>query len=148
MGFVVGTAELLIEHDKATASISEKLKIDTGSPVVIVKRLRTANEKPVVYTMDILPETILGTTGIAKTFRGSLYKFLEEKCGCKVDYGIAKIIPTLASSKISKSLKIPAKSLVLLIDQIDYNRKNQPIMYSQEHWRPDLFEFTIFRRRR
>lgn len=148
MGLRAGTAELKIVRDKANSSISEKLKIDTGSSIVILKRVRTADEKPVVYTADILPETILGEVGTLKTFSGSLYKFLEGKYGQKADYGVAKIIPTLANSDISKRLGIPAKSVVLLIDQVDYNFRNQPIMYSQEYWRTDIFEFTIFRRRR
>lgn len=148
MGFVAGTTGFKIVRDRANSSISERLKIDTRSPIVILKRVRTANEKPVVYTIDIIPEAILGKIVISKTFRGSLYRFLEEKYEQKPDYGIAKIIPTLANSDISNRLGVPAKSVVLLIDQVDYNFRNQPIMYSQEYWRTDIFEFTIFRRRR
>ena len=148
MGLRAGTVNLQIVRDKANSSISEKLKIDMESSIVIINRVRTVNEKPVVYTIDIVPATTLGEIDIPVKFSGSLYRFLEEKYNQKVDYGVAKIIPTLAKSEISKRLEIAAKSVVLLIDQVDYNIKNQPILYSQEYWRHDIFEFTIFRRRR
>jgi len=148
MGLRAGTTELQIVRDKANSSISERLKIDKGSSIVIMKRVRTADEKPIVYSTDILPETTLGKVNIPESFRGSLYKFLERKCGQKVDYSVAKIIPTLANAEIRQKLEVSPKSVFLLISQIDYNVKNQPILYTEEYWRPDLIEFTISRKRR
>lgn len=148
MGLRAGTTELQIVRDKANSSISERLKIDKGSSIVIMERVRTADEKPIVYSTDILPETTLGKVNIPESFRGSLYKFLERKCGQKVDYSVAKIIPTLANAEICQKLEVSPKSVFLLIEQVDYNVKNQPIEYSKEYWRPDLIEFTISRKRR
>ncbi len=148
MGLRAGTTELQIVRDKANGYISERLKIDKGSSIVIMKRVRTADEKPIVYSTDILPETTLGKVNIPESFRGSLYKFLERKCGQKVDYSVAKIIPTLANAEICQKLEVSPKSVFLLIEQVDYNVKNQPIEYSKEYWRPDLIEFTISRKRR
>lgn len=148
MGLRAGTTELQIVRDKASSSISERLKIDKGSSIVILKRVRTADEKPIVYSTDILPETTLGKVNIPESFRGSLYKFLERKCGQKVDYSVAKIIPTLANAEICQKLEVSPKSVFLLIEQVDYDIKDQPIEYSKEYWRPDLIEFTISRKRR
>ena len=148
MGLRAGTTELQIVRDKANSSISERLKIDKGSSIVIMKRVRTADEKPIVYSTDILPETTLGKVNIPESFRGSLYKFLERKCGQKVDYSVAKIIPTLANAEICQKLEVSPKSVFLLIEQVDYDIKDQPIEYSKEYWRPDLIEFTISRKRR
>jgi GntR family transcriptional regulator len=147
IGLRPGTSELQIVRDKADSSISEKLKIDKGSSIVILKRVRTADGKPIVYSTDILPETTLGKVNIPESFRGSLYKYLEKRYGQKVDYGVAKIIPTLANAEICRKLEVSPKSLFLLICQIDYNIKNQPIVYTEEYWRPDLIEFIIFRKR-
>jgi len=148
MGLRAGTVKVEVQRTEANVSVSEKLKIDAGSSIVVIQRVRTANEKPVVYTIDIIPEDTLGKIDLPVRFPGSLYKFLEEKYNQKVDYGIARVIPTLARAEVSKRLKIGARSVVLLIDQVDYNVENRPILYSQEYWLKDVFEFTIFRRRR
>ncbi len=148
MGLRAGTAKIEAERTEADTSVSERLKIDVRSSIVVIQRVRTANEKPVVYTVDIIPEATLGKIDLPTKFKGSLYKFLEEKCNQKIDYGIARIIPTLAGAEVSKRLKIGVKSVVLLIDQVDCNMENRPILYSQEYWPKDVFEFTIFRRRR
>jgi GntR family transcriptional regulator len=147
-GMRAGVEKLEIERDKASPLVSEKLKVYRGSSIVIVKRVRTANGKPAVYSVDIIPEATLGKINIPPTFSGSLYKFLEEKYNLKVDHGIAKIIPALAEDEICRNLAIPCNSVILLIDQVDYNIENQPVLYSQEYWRRDIFEFTIFRRHR
>ena len=148
MGLRAGVAELQIVRDKANSYISERLKIDKGSPIVILKRVRTADEKPIVYGTDIFPETALGRLNISESFRGSLYNFLERKCGQKIDYAVATITPTLANAKICQKLEVSPKSVVLLIEQVDYDIKNQPILYTEEYWCLDLIEFTIFRKRR
>lgn len=148
MGLRAGTAKVKPQRTEANVSVSEKLKIDAGSSIVVIQRVRTVNEKPVVYTIDIIPEAILGKIDLPTKFKGSLYKFLEEKYNQKVDYGIARVVPTLAGAEVSKRLKIGARSVVLLIDQVDYNVENRPILCSQEYWLKDVFEFTIFRRRR
>ena len=57
---------------KLVPPISEKLKVDRGSSIVIVKRVRTADEKPVVYSVDVIPEATLGKIDIPLTFNGSL----------------------------------------------------------------------------
>lgn len=148
MGLRAGSARIKAERTKADVSVSEKLRIDVGSSLMVIQRIRTGNGKPVVYTIDIMPEATLGRIDLPKKFKRSLYEFLEEKYDQKIDYGIARVIPTLAGAEVSKRLKIGARSVVLLIDQVDYNMENWPILYSQEYWRKDVFEFTIFRRRR
>jgi GntR family transcriptional regulator len=148
MGLRAGTAEIKAQRTEADRAISEKLKIDVGSSIVVIQRVRTANEKPVVYTLDIIPEATLGKIDLPMKFNESLYKLLEEKYNQKVDYGIARIIPTLAGAEVSKRLKIRVRLVVLLIEQVDYNMENRPILYSQEYWLTDVFEFTIFRRHR
>jgi len=148
MGLRPGTAKLEIIHDKASGTMSEKLRLDPGSPIVILKRVRTADEKPLVYTIDVISEAILGGRKIPPNFNSSLYNFLDKKCNREVDYSLAKVTSKIARSEISEKLDIPSESIILLIEQIDYNMKNLPITYTEEYWRQDIIEFTIFRRHR
>jgi len=147
-GMSAGLAKIEVTNEKASSHISEKLKVDNGSSILVLKRVRTANDNPVVYSVDYIPEATLGKVNIPLTFTGSLYHLFEDKLDQRVDHGIAQVIPVLANKEISGYLDIGNNSSILLIDQVDYNIRNQPILYSQEYWRTDVFEFTIFRRRR
>ncbi len=79
MGLGAGTARIKTKRTKADISVSEKLRIDVGSSLVVIQRIRTGNGKPVVYIIDIMPEATLGRIDLPRKFKGSLYKFLEEK---------------------------------------------------------------------
>ncbi|MFC2024189.1 GntR family transcriptional regulator [Chloroflexota bacterium] len=147
-GMNAGLAKIEVNREKASIPISGKLKVDNGSSVSVIKRVRTADDRPVVYSLDYIPEAALGKVNIPLTFSGSLYEFFEEKLDQKVDHGIAQVIPALASGEISRDLDIAHNSPILLVDQVDYSIRNVPILYSQEYWRSDVFAFTIFRRRR
>lgn len=73
-----GTAWFKLDRTKADKIISNKLNIEAGSPVIILERVRTANEKPTVYTLDVFSEHIVGRMEVLKEFDGSLSKLLEE----------------------------------------------------------------------
>lgn len=148
MGLRVGTTKMRIQRTEANTAISARLQIDVKSLIVVIQRVRTANGKPVVYTVDTIPEAVLGRTDLPEKFAGSLYTLLEEEYDQKVDHGIAIVAPTSAGVEVAKKLRISTRSVVLLIDQVDYNVENRPVLHSHEYWRNDLFQFTIFRKRR
>jgi len=45
-------------------------------------------------------------------------------------------------------LKIGKLSPLLLVEEVDYNSEDKPVMYGREYWAPNILEFTILRRRR
>jgi len=146
MGATAGARDIKIKYEKAGSYISKKLEIKIGTPIVIVERTRTANEKPVVYAINIIPRSILGKEEKLEEFEGSFYELLEEKYNQKVSYSVAKIIPTIADNKLSVKLKISLGAPLLLIEQVTYNENNVPLLYAREYWVKDAFEFTILRR--
>ena len=147
-GFKASTAWFKLERTKADKTIANKLNIEVGSPVIILERVRTANEKPAVYTLDVFSENIVGKTEVLKEFAGSLSKLLEEKYNQKIEYSVSKVIPILPGPYIFDKLKTEKLSPLLLVEEVDYNSQNEPIIYGREYWTPGIFEFTILRKRR
>ncbi|GAI49624.1 unnamed protein product, partial [marine sediment metagenome] len=147
-GFKAGTAWFKLDRTKADKTISSKLNIEVGSPVIILERVRTANEKPAVYTLDVFSEHIVGRMEVLKELNGSLSKFLEEKYNQKIEYRLGRIIPILPEPYILDKLKIGKLSPLLLVEEIDYNSEDKPVMYGREYWAPNILEFTILRKRR
>lgn len=147
-GLKAGTAWFKLERTKADKTIASKLNIEVGSPVIILERVRTANKKPAVYTLDVFSENIVGRIEVLKELNGSLSKFLEEKYNQKIEYSLGRIIPILPGPYIFDKLKIGKLSPLLLVEEVDYNSENEPIIYGREYWEPNILEFTILRRRR
>jgi len=143
-GFKAGTSSFRLQETNADKFIAEKLSTKVGSPVFIIERVRTADERPVVYTIDVFSKDVV--RGSFKKFSGSLSKLLRERYNQKIEYSKAKIIPVLPKPHIAKKLEIGTNIPLLLIEEADYNIQDQPILYCREYWVTALFNFTIFRR--
>src|SRR5574339_565823 len=57
-GLQSGTSHLAIQSESADQEKAEQLGVAVGTPLVTVERVRTANERPVVYSLDTLPATV------------------------------------------------------------------------------------------
>lgn len=157
-----GIQEVKVRIIKSDPVISEKLGVKIGSSMVFKEAVRTANGRPVVYTINIFPISILvreeqiyqrldqclDKLWKAEEYWESLYRALEREYGCSIDYGIAKIVPTVATPELSKKLNVAVGSPMLLIEQVNYDANDRALMYNQHYWIEGVVEFTIFRRRK
>lgn len=147
-GYVPGTRDFAIYEEGASKSIAEKLGIAVNSPLVVIDRVRTANENPVVWTRDIMPQEYLHgwmptTTELDGT---SLYDCLDRYVNIRIVNGTASFSPVQTSREIADKLKVPRNSLLLLIEQVDHDQNQRPVLYSLEYHLTDKFNFIIQRK--
>jgi len=137
-----------VKREKATSEVATHLKIPVGSELITIERVRTADDKPVVYTLDTFPKTLVQGKefDLNRLLKESLYQILQSEFGHVIEYGAAQILPATASGQIAEMLNVPAGSLLLYIVQTDYSSGDQPILYSREYHLPDAFDFMIWRR--
>lgn len=112
--------------------------------VIVLERIRTADGQPVVFSKDYVAKSLVpnGTLSVGD----SLYVFLRDVCGRTVTHGEARIKPRLADRRIAKLLEIPIGEPLLLIEQVDYDDRRYPVLYSTEYHLASAFEFVIVRR--
>ncbi len=144
-GYTPGVQGLNIQHSKADKYIAQKLNLGNQKDVVIVERIRTANEVPLVFTMDAIPESILAGHELTDNLGVSIYGFLEERCGQKIGYGDARIETMKADANLSKRLAVPINSVVILLEEVDFNQNEQPILFTREFYAKNIVEFTVRR---
>jgi len=143
IGYTPGLYELAWKNSVANAEIAHKLKIEVGSPIIDIYRVRTADGRPVTvehdyFSRDLLPE---------KDFKvgSSLYAFLAEECGIEIVFGVAELHPSLLGEEYANVLKSSPDSLCLVVKQVDYDATERPISYSIEHHLADAFDFRLVR---
>jgi GntR family transcriptional regulator len=147
-GYIPGTRDFDIYLEPASKTIAEKLGIDTESILVVIDRVRTANDTPVVWTRDIMPQEYLGSwMPTVEELNGvSLYDCLERFANIRIVNGIASFSPVQANREIAEKLNIQRNSLLLLIDQVDSDQNQRPVLYSSEYHLTDKFKFIIQRK--
>jgi GntR family transcriptional regulator len=123
------------------------LSVPADSEVVCLERVRTADGRPVVFSIDAIPASLLEDHpgALDRLGQGSIYSFLEE-LGSAVRQGVASIRPQNADRSLAERLGVPEGTLMLYLLQVDYDSQGRAILLSHEHHLADAFEITVVRR--
>jgi GntR family transcriptional regulator len=122
----------------------KRLRLQSGDQIVVVERVRLADDRPVVYSvdripLDIVPEQLRGNLG------PSLFDMLEEASrGARA--GRARLLPVLAGPRESDLLNVKQGAPLLYFDETDFDREGAPVMASFEWHTSDVFEMWLNRR--
>jgi GntR family transcriptional regulator len=135
MGHQPGCKLLDIRVIPADELSANRLQVEESTPLVCIRRIRTADE--LEDLRRVLSEKI------------SLYQVFEEDLHQTIDYGITRLRPIAADSQLIKqfALDIPRGSVMLYMEQLDFDRNRQPILFSHEYHLAEHTTFTIYRRR-
>lgn len=109
-----------------------------------IERVRTADGVPVVYCLDRLPHELVQGHSIHEI--KSIFSFLEEM-GHPVSYGITYIEPIGYHEYVSEILECSPETSLLLLKQMHYSEKDEPLFYSLNYFRADKFNFRVVRKR-
>lgn len=128
----------------ATEHEREVLGLGADERLMEVERVRLADRRPVIYSRDQIPESLLG--GIAAdALDSSLYVILA-RAGHPVARASARLIPTLAGAKLARLLEVKRGTPLLHVDQVDYDEHGREVMLSHEWHVADAFELIVNRR--
>jgi len=134
--------------EPATASEAERLNIDPAEDVLVVERIRTADDKPVVLSRDVLPRKLVDGRPevIEHMLAESIYVVLERDLGIVIQQGVANFRPVHADRSLATRLAVPQAALLLYLWQVDYAENGEPILSSHEYHLADAFNFSVVRR--
>ncbi|MGE5573918.1 MAG: GntR family transcriptional regulator [Bacteroidota bacterium] len=143
MGLTPGTSYLSFNWEPADPEFAQNLNVPVGSPLAVIKRVRTVNNEPVEYAVDWVPERIIGSDISADTFPVSLFEYLREQrkvvFGCS-DLTIESVLP---SAYLAGLLHLELNMPVLLIEETCYAPGGSPILHCRNYHRSDRYKFRI-----
>jgi DNA-binding GntR family transcriptional regulator len=143
-GMTPGMRVLSVETRPATHDEGDALKLSPDEPIRRLERLRTADGRPVVYSVDIVPERFVSSV-TNQTFDRSLYDVLSS-IGQAVVSADAVLTPMMAGRRLSRQLDVKVGSALQQIIEVDYTKSGQPIVFSSEWHVPGVFELRVHRR--
>lgn len=126
----------------------QRLGLGPREDVVVVERVRTADGRRVVFSLDVLPASLTADHPevIPRLGRGSMYELMERELGIVIHHGEASFAPIRASRAIASKLGIRSGTLLLHLRQVDYDDVGRAVLSSDEYHVADAFEFTVVRR--
>jgi GntR family transcriptional regulator len=147
-GLKSGTSHLALLKETADQEKAEQLRVPLGTPLITIERIRTADGRPVVYSLDTLTEELIQRAGFNPQLllSDSIYNLLQTSLGQVIEYGIARLLPVTAPRHVVEKLQLPPNALTLYIVQTDYSSEDKALVYSCEYHLPDAFDFIVWRR--
>ena len=145
-GFEPGTKGLRISEEKIEKNLALKMNVKKNSELLKLERIRTADDKAVVYCIDYL-NTELFPIDIDEDFSQSLFDLLENKYDVQINYAVTEIVPVVAKEKLMKKLNVKKYSPILLLEQMHYDTEDNLFLYSKNYFRSDQFQFKVLRTR-
>jgi GntR family transcriptional regulator len=151
-----GTTDLSVRAELADERHMMRLHLPPEAVVVIIERVRLADERRVVFSRDVVPLTLLPGRVAADVAREleayllreqSLYGYLREKLGLDFHHAGAWLRPITADEELSEKLAIPLGSGLLYIEQVDYDPSGAPLVLADEFHVAEAFTFTVYRSR-
>jgi GntR family transcriptional regulator len=154
-GAVPGTSAMHFDVQPARRRIEERLKIPLDTPIIIIERVRTADNKPVSISVDHLTVSRLLTSATIEQsierFRSflenhqSIYEYFEQELNLAISHATAWVRPMVADTNMARSLEVTLHSPILYLEQIDYDTEGSPLLLTDEYFAGDSFIFSVHR---
>ena len=129
----------------ADDAVAEQLDIEPGDPVVELRRVRTADDRPAVYSVDRMPADIIDESRDREALGGSIYALLASR-GHPVNHGGAIVAPASADVDLAGVLEVERGTLLQHLQQIDVDAAGRHVLYSLEWHVPSVIELRVYRR--
>jgi len=149
-GMTPGTTHAQLRRDVAPPDDAARLQLAPDDEVLILERVRTADERRVIFTVDTIPARLFDTAGVDPVRlldpALSLYQLYAQGLGRSVTDARASITVMTADAAIAERLDTQPGSPLLRVEQVDTDADGAPVLLSREYYVADTFEFTVHRR--
>lgn len=142
-GCTAGT--IIISQDPEVPSIDDKkmLSLNDDQEILVIERLRTADQVPIAYCLDKLRDTKLDIPTHQTNM--SLFEQLENRPNFQIAYATSEIEAISYEPYISNILECAPEDSLLLFKQVHFNSCDEPILYSLNYFKSSLVKFQIKR---
>src|SRR5262249_31594936 len=115
---------------------------DSTMRLVTIRRIRAVRGRPIVSVLDALPWRPNVDFCQIELEDLTVFEFLRREFGSVIGDGKAILVPKRADKRVADDLRLPQGSLVMVLEQVDFQNDGQPMLYSLEWWTPNLVKFT------
>ncbi len=144
-GWTPGTLNPIMWEEDPDEELMERLQMKAADRVLHVERVRTADGRPVFFCINKIARRDMIEKLLHWDMDGSINEYLKRECGIVVTHTVTEILPSQSSAEIAAKMGVSKDVPILLMDQIQYDRNNEPLFRSYDYYRTDVFRFHLIR---
>ena len=144
-GLEVSVSNLSVETVTADEELATALNVPVDTSLTRVRRVVRADNRPVAYLVDTLPEATLSIDDLPGDFHGSVLDFLLGR-GDSLSSSRANVSAIGATAEVAKALEIQRGDVLLHFNSQLYDHDGKVVDYSLSYFIPGYFNFHVVRR--
>lgn len=125
----------------ASESEAEKLQINQHEEVIVMERIRYADNEPICFEVATIPYHIVSELN-KEDLKQHLYRSLAD-IGYQVARAEQVISATWASEHVAEMLNVKRESPILRLKQVSYTQEDNPFEYVRAQYVGSRYEFFI-----
>lgn len=145
IGLPVQMSVYEINQRTARGNEAQLLNIAEGEPVMQVSWIVEAENRPVAYLEDVLPQGVLSEQDIEDDFDGSILDMLLQRGELALTNSRTEITAAAADSTVARALGIQRGDVVLVFEATLYSAGGRAVDLSHSYFLPGYFRFHVNR---
>jgi GntR family transcriptional regulator len=146
LGKRAGAQVLSIQLEPASAEIANRLRIKQEEPVVVIKRVRYANESPIGIQIASLPAVRFPGLEITDLTNQSLYAYLQQRYGVVVAEAEEIFTITSIAGADAQLLMIADGTCGFHVERLTFDDHQEPFEFVTSLMRSDRYRIQLFLR--
>jgi GntR family transcriptional regulator len=143
LNYIPHTVERSIEEMKAPKPIASMLQIGATDPVIVMRRLRLANDEPITHMVNYLPKSLVPNFREAMQDAESLYQVLGDRYSLVASRATDTVTARAATDMESERLGLEPWAPVIAVTRIAFLANGRPFEVSVAISRGDRFEYRV-----
>jgi len=145
-GMDITMGDLEITNVKVNANLAEILNLSVGAALITIKRIIKADNRPVAFLIDTLPEDILSPADLDGGFTGSVLDLLLHRGNPTLSISKTEISASPAPTEVARALEIQRGDTLLLLSAHLFTNTARVIDISYSYFLPGYFNFHVVRK--
>lgn len=145
LGYRPQTRLISLREHPADKEVARALRCRAGMPVISLERLRLEGNDPLVYCVEVVRRDSLPDELDRDAFKGSLNDLLERKRK-RPRMSSASVSAVDLPKAIARILGPKHAGPWLLITEICFTDRGEPVIFARDYHRGDSFSFNFSRR--
>lgn len=119
-GYAVGVQNMCMKRILADSILAAELQIAPGEPVILIRRIQTADGIPITIAKNYIPEKLVPDLAEEKECIISLYQYLKAHYGIRITKISDRLSACNASAKEAEELMVEPKSALIIVRRVCY----------------------------
>ncbi|HEX7557035.1 MAG TPA: GntR family transcriptional regulator [Leptolinea sp.] len=113
--------------------------------VLALDRLFLADNTPVIYSINVLPQTIIKNSYSQEALNLPILQFLDQYCSQQYAYAVADISASVADDALDQLLLVGVGKPLLCFDEVFYNYEGTPLVCATNHYNDKMLRLRVLR---